>query len=447
MIRLPRGLLTQYVPTRRLAAVVAVLSPVWLFTLSPRTAIVPLVGIAVVLLVVALDALFIPGRHAIGVARTLPALVGVGDTVTGEYTIENRTGRRQCAILYDAFPQEVSAYVTPRSLAIGSYGTGLVRISLTGKVRGDHPLGEVVVRISGPLGLVSRSIRYALDDRITVMPSIAGAKGHHLQAAQYRMRIAGSRALRLIGASATFAGLRDYAPGDDPRYIDWKATARRERMISREFSIEQGQTVLIAIDAGRMMTQFAGDRPRFEYALSSALLLADVALASGDRVGVMVFNDEVRSYIAPARGAAVRRDIRTALTTASATLAEPDYAAAFRTLAARQRRRSLIVLFTDVVDPRSSGAMIAHTVRSAQRHVPLVVALRNTQLTEAAVPSPGASLETMYDAVAAEELLLSRADALERMRQRGVAVLDTPPLTMTSAVINRYLELKDRSAL
>jgi uncharacterized protein (DUF58 family) len=128
-------------------------------------------------------------------------------------------------------------------------------------------------------------------------------------------------------------------------------------------------------------------------------------------------------------------------------MAEPDYAAAFRTLAARQRRRSMIVLFTDVIDPRSSGAVIAHTVRTVQRHVPLVVALRNEQLTEASVPTPDASLDTVYDAVAAEELLMARADALERMRQRGVSVLDTPPLAMTTAVINRYLDLKDRAAL
>ena len=447
MIRFPRGVFTQYVPTRRLAIVVAVLAPLWLFTLVPRAAIIPLIGVAVVIVLVGVDALLIPPRRKIDLVRILPQLVGVGDSVHGEYRLQNQTTRTLSVIVYDAFPQAVAAHVFPRTLRIAPHTSATARIGVTGKFRGEHDLGVVVVRLSGPLDLVRRSLRYTLDDRITVIPSIAGAKGYHLQAAQYRMRLAGSRALRMRGASATFAGLRDYTPGDDPRYVDWKATARRERMTSKEFAVEQGQTIVIAVDAGRMMTQFAGDRPRFEYALSSALLLADVALASGDRVGLLVFNDVVRSYVTPGRGATVRHDIRSALITASATLAEPDYAAAFRTLAARQRRRSMIVLFTDVVDPRSSGAMIAHTVRTAQRHVPLVVALRNAQLTEAAIPSPNASLDTTYDAAAAEELLLSRADALERMRQRGVAVLDTPPLSMTAAVINRYLELKDRSAL
>jgi uncharacterized protein (DUF58 family) len=196
-----------------------------------------------------------------------------------------------------------------------------------------------------------------------------------------------------------------------------------------------------------MMTQLAGDRPRFEYALSSALLLADIALTEGDHVGLMIFNDEVRSYVAPTRGAGALRKIRETLISASASMAEPDYAAAFRTLAARQRRRSMIVLFTDVIDLRSSAAVIAHTVSTAQRHVPLVVALQNDQVTAAAIPTPHASLDATYNAVAAEELMLARAAALERMRQRGVSVLDTPPSGMTAAVINRYLELKERAAL
>ena len=155
----------------------------------------------------------------------------------------------------------------------------------------------------------------------------------------------------------------------------------------------------------------------------------------------------MRSYLPPARGNRARRDIRDALTRATARLVEPDYAGAFRMLSARQRRRSLIVLLTDVIDPRSSSAVIAHTIRTAQRHLPLVVALRNEQLVMASMPAPTSSVDTLYDAVAAEELLRSRADALERMRQRGVSVLDTPPVAMPAAVINRYLELKDRAAL
>jgi uncharacterized protein (DUF58 family) len=128
-------------------------------------------------------------------------------------------------------------------------------------------------------------------------------------------------------------------------------------------------------------------------------------------------------------------------------MVEPDYALAFRTLTARHRKRSLIVLFTDVIDVRASQALIAHTSRSAARHLPLVVALRNEQLIAAAVSESGGATDSIYERAAAEELLQARDEALLRMRRAGVSVLDVPPEAMTAAVINRYLELKARASL
>ncbi|MDQ3698987.1 MAG: DUF58 domain-containing protein, partial [Gemmatimonadota bacterium] len=233
----------------------------------------------------------------------------------------------------------------------------------------------------------------------------------------------------------------------DPRHIDWKATARRHQLITREYTVEQGQTVMIAVDAGRTMTQLAGDLPRFEYALSSALVLADVATSSDDRVGLIVFDDEVRAFVPPATGLAALTSVREALVPVTPRMVEPDYALAFRTLASRSRKRSLIVLFTDVIDVRASQALIAHTTRSAARHLPLVVALRNEQLLAAAAPRAGATAGALYESAAAEELLLGREDALVRMRRAGVSVLDVAAETMTAAVINRYLEVKARAVL
>jgi uncharacterized protein (DUF58 family) len=261
------------------------------------------------------------------------------------------------------------------------------------------------------------------------------------------LRDAGVRVVRRRGEGTNFAGLREYAVGDDPRRIDWKATARRGKVISREYTVEQGQTIMIAIDAGRMMTQLAGELPRFEHALSSALVLTDVALHSRDQVGLIVFDDEVRTFVQPARGTAALEGIRNSLVAARATMVEPDYAMAFRTIEARHRKRSLIVLFTDVIDSRSSQAIVAYTARSAIRHLPLVVALRNDQLAGAAEPRDVESSSHLYESAAAEELVSAREAALLRMRRAGVSVLDISPRLMTAAVINRYLELKARSSL
>ena len=127
-------------------------------------------------------------------------------------------------------------------------------------------------------------------------------------------------------------------------------------------------------------------------------------------------------------------------------MSEPDYASAFRFLAAHQRRRALIVFFTDVIDVRASRALLAHVTRGAVRHLVVVVALRNDALFAAATPRVGKE-RALYESAAAEELILARDEALERMRRAGVTVIDVSPQAMTSAVVNRYLEIKARGAL
>jgi uncharacterized protein (DUF58 family) len=372
--------------------------------------------------------------------------------------VRSRWRRRLHYALYDRLPRGVAhasatdgaphpAVTTPARGTLGPGEELRLPVEIVGRERGTWPLGAVALRVRGPLGLLQRTLTVALGDRITVTPSLAGVRQYRLLTLQHRVRDLGLRATRRRGEGTSFSNLREYTIGDDPRRIDWKATARRGELITREFTVEQGQTVIVAIDAGRMMTQLAGTLPRFEYALTSALVLADVASASNDRVGLIVFDDEVRAFLPPAAGLPALAAIRDALVPVTPRMVEPDYALAFRTLAARHRKRSLIVLFTDVIDVRASQALIAHTTRSAARHLPLVVALRNEQLLAAATPHADTSAGTLYECAAAEELLLAREEALARMRRSGVSVLDVPVHAMTAAVINRYLALKARASL
>jgi len=490
----------RFVPTRRLALVVALLAPVWLLS-GDRAGLYVALGVTAALYVVAIaEALLIPGREQLSVRRELPPTVGIGEWAEARYELHSEWPRAARLELYDAMPRGVErrfastdegegaggeppvapegetegevAAAGPAGLAptvpvllprdggaaaeaalrgmpvrLAAGGDASVPFRIAGRERGSHPLGPVVVRAGGPLGLVRRSLRFEPGDAVLVAPSMAGVRRYRLLALQHRLRDAGIRSIRRRGEGTSFANLREYAVGDDPRHIDWKATARRRKLVTREFTVEQGQTILIAVDAGRLMTQFSGPLPRFEYALSAALVLADVAVHSGDQVGLLLFDDEVRAFVPPARGRAALQRMRDALVPAAATMAEPDYAAAFRTLAERHRKRSLIVLFTDVIDVRASQAVIAHTTRGAVRHLPLVVALRNDALVAAASPAAHTASAPLFESAAAEELLSARDEALRKMRQAGVSVVDVSPHAMTAAVVNRYLEIKAKSAL
>ncbi|HUQ82700.1 MAG TPA: DUF58 domain-containing protein [Gemmatimonadaceae bacterium] len=438
-------LFLRVIPTRRLAMAIAVASVLWL--LPARVGIIAgFAGLAVVLALVVVDWVMLPGRRDILVERSVAGSVGIGDDVGGGYTLRSAWPRAVRVRVEDEMPPQVRGGIGTVNVELPARGTASIPFELSGMVRGLATLGRVGTHATSRLALLSARAAFEPADTVLVTPSISNVRRFRLLAVQHRLHTAGVRVLRQRGESRAFAGLREYTVGDDPRHIDWKATARRRKHMLREYTIEQSQTIFTMIESGRAMTQLAGEFSRLEHALSAALVLTDVAATSGDRVGTMVFDQEVRAFVPPNRGDAALRLVRNALIPVAATMTEPDYAGAFRYLATRQRRRALIVFFTDVIDERASRALVAHVTRSATRHLVVVVALRNDDVFQAAVPRGDRDV-ALYTSAAAEELVAGRQAVLERMRRAGVNVLDVSPQAMTAAVVNKYLEIKGRGAL
>ena len=436
------------VPTRRLAVLAAVLAPLWLLSTLPVVRWLPVAALAALAIAVVLDIALLPSASDATVDRMLEPTVGVGEETELRYRVTSGWGRPLGVSLHEALPANfLSGGVDSVERRLEPRGTLDLVGSVTGVARGEADLGDVALRVRSTLGLVARTLRYQRDDRVLVAPSLAGVRRFRWLAVHQRLAAVGVRSTPRRGEGRTFASLRDYVVGDDPRHIDWKASARRARPITREYTIEQSQTVYLLVDAGRSMTQLAGEFSRFEYALSSALVLADVASTAGDRIGAMVFDDQVRALVPAQRGRGALQALRTALVPVQPTLVEPDYAAAFRTLAVRQRKRALLVLLTDVIDARAARALLGHLTRGASRHLALVVALRNEALLGAARPTEDAGVRALYTSAAAEELIAERATALQRMRDAGIVVLDVAPDAMAAAIVNEYLELKARGAL
>jgi len=432
-------------PTGRLAAIVLVTGALWLVP-GGVGRVIALVVLAIVVGATLLDYLRLPHARNLEIERNAPESIGLGDPSELTYVIRSNWPWPVRARLSDVYPGGISVEREDAELAIDGVTELSMTVPMTGLARGRHSLGEVALRVTTSRGLLVRFIRQTITNDIVVVPSLANVRRFRLLALQHRLSEAGVRALKQRGEGSAFAGLRDYVPGDDPRMLDWKATARHGRFITREQTVERSQVVISLIDCGRAMTQLAGTFTRFEHVLSSALLLSDVASTGGDRVGLIAFDDQIRAFVPPQRGANALRALRTTMSSLDATLTEPDYASAFRLLANRQRRRALVVFFTDVIDERAARQFVAYAGRAAIRHAVVVVAIQNEALLNAARPSTSGSL-ALFRSAAAEELVRERDQALARMRHAGITVLDVTPSRMAAAVVNRYLEIKSRGLL
>jgi len=427
-------------PSRRLLLALAGASA--LFLVDARLA---LAVDALLLLAAAADAVLAPRGDRLRVERRAPSRISLGGTAEVTLTVVNATDRPARVRLTDDLPPQLARegdethalVVPPRREAVAAY-------RVRAEERGDAAYGDVHLRVAGPLGLVWVQRREPRADPVRVQPGVKEVRRHRLLGLRHRLRDAGIRSVRQRGEGGSFESLRDYVRGDDPRTLDWKASARRASLTVRRYEAERRQNVLLAIDAGRLMTQRIDGRARIDHALSAALLLADVAASHGDRVGLLVFADRVEQYLTPSQVSLSR--LADALGSVQARMVEPNYPAAFTYLAKQLRRRSLLVIFTDVIDAEASGALVSHLVRSARRHLPLAVALRNPEL-EAVATAPAGDEPAVFRRAAAEELLEARAAALASMQRAGVLVADARPQDAIPAVVNRYLEVKKRALL
>jgi uncharacterized protein (DUF58 family) len=208
--------------------------------------------------------------------------------------------------------------------------------------------------------------------------------------------------------------------------------------------VERNQTVVLAIDAGRLMREWIGDRERLDYALSAALVLAERARSYGDRLGLLVFDDRVR-IVMPA-GRVRLATLADALAGVEARLVEPNYPIAFATLRRTFRKRSLVFVFSDIIDGAASRALVQGLMGAGARHLPVAVALRNPDVEDAAAGTDGPEIAPFRRA-AAEELLEARAKALQVMRRAGVQTVDVPPGSACGSVLAKYTEIKARGLL
>lgn len=434
-------------PTRRAALALAALAPLALLGYRTAAALdLMLVLDAALVLLILLDARLAADPRRLQVERDAPAAFSRGRPASVSYLWRNPSAHRARLLVREVRPPILGPAPAPHQLAVPGRAQVRETFAFTPARRGAQTAGWLAVRSVGPLGLGQRQDRYDLPWDVTVFPTLPETRVRASVAGAVRRREAGLVAQRQLGEGRVFESLREWVPGDDTRIIDWKATARRHKLIARQYEAERRQHVLLLLDAGRLLTAEVAGRPRLEFAVDAAVDLALAAARHGDDVGVLVFADTVRHYVAPLRGRRGLQRVLEVLARVEPAMVEPDYPGAFRFLSVHNRRRALAVLFTDVIDRSASEALVANVATLRPRHLPVAVTLRDPELDAAAAARPR-DRHAAYRKAAAAELLRARGDALALMRRSGVVVLDVPPARAGAAVVDRYLELKRRGRL
>lgn len=312
--------------------------------------------------------------------------------------------------------------------------------------RGDYEFGKLNLRWLGPLNLVVKQGKIAAEGPVKVYPNLLEVRQYDLMLRRNRLQELGLRNTRQFGEGTEFERLRDYLPDDEYRRINWKATARRNRPVTTEYQTERSQNVMAVLDLGRMMQSPVANIAKLDYAVNAVLFLTYVATGKGDKVGLMTFADEVEQFVAPKQGRGQFYRMLELLYGVKAQPIEPNYRTALSYLALKQRKRALMVLFTDLSGGVSMQALVSHVSVLARRSLPLVVTISDPDVYAAANQQPTDSL-TVYQRAAAANLLDERQTALDYLQRQGVLTLDVPANQLSLAVINRYLELKARTML
>jgi uncharacterized protein (DUF58 family) len=411
-----------------------------------------------VLMAATLDGLRLPGPASLTAARTWSNAPALDSATEIELSIANQ-GQviLDCRVVDDLPPAFVETPATHRVMAYPRV-PGSVRYHVEPIERGDWETGWLYVRYRSPLGLLERWGKAALAQTVRVYPALRTSEEQQIFLARSRQIDLQLRQARQRGLGRDFESLREYCEGDDLRDVCWTATARRGSLITRQYQTERSQAVWIVLDCGRLMrSRVAISAPgkvgmepgrrihsKLDHACTTAVALAQLALYSGDRVGLLAYGQGIQQRLLPGRGASHLRQIIESLAQVQAESGEADHLRATAMLNRLQPRRSLILWVTDLAETAMRPEVIDGAMQLLRRHVLLFVAMAQPEVEQIAQTRPN-NVDEMFRAAAAQEMAGRRELLLARLHEQGALTLDLNPEALTSTILNQYLTVKERA--
>jgi uncharacterized protein (DUF58 family) len=401
---------------------------------------------AVVFGVWAWDLLRMPRPEEIEVRRIWSEPLGLAKPGSVQLEVFNSSITPISARVWDEAPPSFCRDLPAVEISTPARGVGVASYSIFPRARGDARFNDVWLRYRSPLSLAERWARAPLAQAVRVYPNIEETQKMRIYLIRSRQIELEKRLKRQRGQGREFESLRDYREGDEFRDISWSATARRGKLITKVHQIERSQVLWLVLDAGRLLRAQVDGLKKLDYTVNAALCLAQVAFYSGDRVALLAYGRKLQQRLGAGRGMLHLRALMESMAQIRAEPYEADHLFAAEQVLSMQSRRSLIVWLTDLAETAATPEVIECATKMATRHLVLLAIMGQPEL-RGLVASPPKSVSEMYHYTAALEIVQRRALLLRRLRQRGALTLEVDPRRLSTALVNRYLEVKERSLL
>lgn len=380
------------------------------------------------------------------VARLWTEPLGLSKRMTVALELHNFSAGAISAHLTDEAPESFWRDLPSVALTAPANDARRASYPIEPRSRGDARFGDVWLRYQSPLCLAERWGRARLPQSVRVYPNLEEAQKMRIYLIRSRQIELEKRLKRQSGHGREFESLRDYREGDEFRDICWSVTARRGKLITKVHQIERSQTVWLVLDAGRLLRARVGRLTKLDYTINAALSLAQVAFYSGDRVAFLAYGRKPQQRVGPGRGVRHLRILMESMAQVRAESFEADHLLAAESLLSQQSRRSLVVWLTDLAETAATPEVIECAAKMATRHLVLLGIIGQPELRNlvAAVPEDA---NAMYHYIAALDVVQRRDLLLRRLRQQGALTMEVDASRMSTALVNRYLEVKERSLL
>ena len=381
------------------------------------------------------------------ITREFSGRFAVGAETTVSIKVQNAQAQAISLVVKDEFPPQMRlSGLRDAHLRVDGQTSAALVYGLTPPKRGRFEFGQIAVRYLSRFNLVWCETRMGEAASVKVYPNMRRAREAELKALGARSLVASHRKTSWRGEGREFESLRDYVRGDELRHISWSATARRGKLTTRQYQIERDQTILIAIDGGRLMTARIEQETKLDSAVHAALALMSAAARAGDNAGLLVFGRKIKSFLPPGRGHEHMDAALEALYSIEPEMIEPSYSRAFEFIAAHSKRRSLVILLTDLVDEEGSKELLTSLRLLRPRHLPLVVTIADRDL-RAVVSNAPANVRELFTQSVAEEIMYLREAALRLVEAQGGLALDVTAAALAPALLEKYLQVKERGLL